>query len=200
MGPRISRTTEARWQGNLHELQVGMLVATLAGGDELGHPFWFARILEMIKDEQGNQVMSIVVHWYHTSSPDAFTGKYSLEMVKDVEGTSRKQRRKNLPTTSSLALDNVDILVYDFSLTKTGHLRQTTIKIIKEKIPDVPVDATQRRTRSMSHNHGDVGLQLDEDNALVASDDEDETSQSSSSSSDGSEGEGIALGSDSSDT
>ena len=35
-------------------------------------------------------------------------------------------------------------------------------------------NATQRRTRSMSHNHGDVGLQLDEDNALVASDDEDE--------------------------
>ena len=54
-------------------------------------------------------------------------------------------------------------------------------------------NATQRRTRSMSRNHGDVGLQLDEDNALVASDDEDETSQSTSSSSDGSEGEGIPL-------
>ena len=52
----------------------------------------------------------------------------------------------------------------------------------------------------MSHNHGDIGLLLDEDNALVASDDEDETSQSSSTSSNGSEGEGIALGSDSSDT
>ena len=39
----------------------------------------------------------------------------------------------------------------------------------------------------MSHNHSDVGLQLYEDNVLVASDDEDETSQSSSSSSDGSE-------------
>ena len=29
--------------------------------------------------------MSIVVHWYYTSSLNAFTGKYSLEMVKDVE-------------------------------------------------------------------------------------------------------------------
>ena len=29
----------------------------------------------------------------------------------------------------------------------------------------------------MSHNHGDIGLQLDEDNVLVASDDEDETSK-----------------------
>ena len=40
----------------------------------------------------------------------------------------------------------------------------------------------------MSHNHSDVGLQLYEDNVLVASDDEDETSQSSSSSLNGSEG------------
>ena len=52
----------------------------------------------------------------------------------------------------------------------------------------------------MCHNHSDVGLQLDEDNALVASDDEDETSQSSSSSLDGSKGDDIALGSDCSDT
>ena len=56
VGPRILRTVEARWQGNLHELQVRMLVATLAGGDEMGHPFWIAKILEIIKDEEGNQV------------------------------------------------------------------------------------------------------------------------------------------------
>ena len=61
-------------------------------------------------------------------------------------------------------------------------------------------NATQRRTRSMSHNHGDVGLQLDEDNALFASDDEEETSQNSSSLSDGSEEEGIPLESGSFDT
>ena len=179
VGPRLSHVAETRWQGNLHELQVGMLVATLAGGDKLGHPFWIAKIIEIIRDDEGNQVKSIVVHWYHTSSKDAFTGKYSLEMVKDVEGSSRKRRRKNLPSTSTLALDNVDILVYDFALTKTGHLRKTTINIIKEKIPDVPNDATQICTRSMSHNHGDVGMQLDEDKALIACDDEDETSQSS---------------------
>ena len=58
------------------------------------------------------------------------------------------------------------------------------------------VDATKRRTRSISHNHDDVGLQLDEVNALVASDDEGETSQTSSSSSGGSKGEGVSLGSD----
>ena len=69
VGPRNSRNAKARWQGNLHELQVGMLVATLVGNDGLGHPFWIAKILETMKDEQGNQVKSIVVHWYHTSSP-----------------------------------------------------------------------------------------------------------------------------------
>ena len=142
MGRRISCVTEERWQGNLHELQVGMFVATLASGDKMDHPFWIAKIIEIIKDELGNQVMSIVVHWYHTSSPYAFTRKYSLEMVKDVGGTSRKQRRKNLPCTSTLTLDNVDILVYDFSLTKTSHIRKITIKIIKEKIPDVVPNAT----------------------------------------------------------
>ena len=93
MEPRISRTVEARWQGNLHELQVGMLVATLAGGDKLGHPFWIDKTTEMIKDEEGNQVQSIVVHWYHPCSQDAFTRKYSLEMVKDVRGASRKPSR-----------------------------------------------------------------------------------------------------------
>ena len=36
---------------------------------------------------------------------------------------------------------------------------------------------TQRQTRSMTHNNDEVGLQLDEDNALIAIDDEDETSQ-----------------------
>ena len=118
MGPRISCTIEARWQGNLQEVQVGMLVATLAGDDNLGHPFWIEKFLVLMKDEQGNQAKSIVVHWYHTSSLDAFAGKYSLEMVKDVQGTSRKRRRKNVPSTSTLTLDNVDILEYDFSLTK----------------------------------------------------------------------------------
>ena len=43
VGPRISRAAEARWQGNLHELQVGMMVATLAGGDETGYPFWIVK-------------------------------------------------------------------------------------------------------------------------------------------------------------
>ena len=37
-------------------------------------------------------------------------------------------------------------------------------------------DTTQRQTRSMTHKLDEVGLQLDQHNALVAIDDEDETS------------------------
>ena len=86
----------------------------------VGHPFWIAKILEISKDEQGHQVMSNVVHWYHTSSPDAFIRKFSLEMVKYIGGTSRKCRRKILLSMSTLSLDNVDILVYDMP-SKTNH-------------------------------------------------------------------------------
>ena len=107
VGPRTSHTIQARWQGNLHELQVGMLVATLAKDDELNHPFHTTKIIEIKKDDQGNKVKSIVFNWFHTSSPNAFVGKYSLEMVKDVGSTSKKRRRKNVPSISTLTFDSV---------------------------------------------------------------------------------------------
>ena len=52
-----------------------MLVAILVGDDEMGHPFWIAKITNIIKDELSNQVMSIVVHWYHTSSLEGGRGR-----------------------------------------------------------------------------------------------------------------------------
>ena len=39
VGPRVSCIAAARWQGNLQELQVGMLIVMLAGDNELVHPF-----------------------------------------------------------------------------------------------------------------------------------------------------------------
>ena len=57
VGPRILCVVEARWRGNLRELQVGMLVVTLASGDEMGHPFWIAKITKIINDELSNQVI-----------------------------------------------------------------------------------------------------------------------------------------------
>ena len=52
----------------------------------------------------------------------------------------------------------------------------------------------------MTYNHGEAGLQLDEENAWVGTDDEDETSQTPSSSSDGCDDNGIDLENNSSDT
>ena len=72
-------------------------------------------------------------------------------------------------------------------------MRQTTIKILKDKLPNVAQETTQRQTRSMSHNHLSVGLQLDEDDALVASEEEDETSQCATRSLDWYENNGIDL-------
>ena len=52
----------------------------------------------------------------------------------------------------------------------------------------------------MTHKHGEVGLQLDKDNALVATDDEDKSSLTPTSSSYGCEDNGIDLENNSSDT
>ena len=39
VGLRMTNAVEARWQGNLQELKVGMLIATLVDDNELGHRF-----------------------------------------------------------------------------------------------------------------------------------------------------------------
>ena len=63
------------------------------------------------------------------------------------------------------------------------------------------LETTQRQTKSMTHNHNEVGLQLDEENALVGTDDDDGTScQTLTSLSDGFEDDRIDLENDSSHT
>ena len=47
----MSRDVEARWHGNLQEIDVGSLMVTLANDDEFGHPFWIAKVRQLIKDE-----------------------------------------------------------------------------------------------------------------------------------------------------
>ena len=46
-----------------------------------------------------------------------------------------KKRVKNMRSTSTLSLSEIDILVYDFTLSKVGHLKKSTINILKEKVP-----------------------------------------------------------------
>ena len=49
-------------------------------------------------------------------------------------GRKRKQNNRN---TSNLDIFDVDISVYDFTLTKEGRLTKSTIEIIKEKLPSL---------------------------------------------------------------
>ena len=60
------------------------------------------------------------MHWYETST-HPFNGVYKLEMVVEKH-VNRKRKRKGQNTTCRcndlLKLDDVDILVYEFNLTK----------------------------------------------------------------------------------
>ena len=73
------------------------------------------------------------------------------------------------------------MLVYDFTLTKSGHSRKSTINIIKEKLPAYNLDdddKNPRQTRSTTYALDNHHLLLDNDNALIASsEDEQEESQ-----------------------
>ena len=73
---------EARWQGNLQEIEAGMLIATPVEDNELGHQFWIGKILDMVLHDIGNTIKSIKVDWYNARSRTAFTGKYTLEMME----------------------------------------------------------------------------------------------------------------------
>ena len=178
VGPRLTRGAESIWHGNLQDITVGMLIATPAEGNELGHPFWIGKVLEVIMHEDQNKIKSLKVHWYSTRCKNAFAGKYTMEMLEISRTSGKRKRQKNVRSTSLLNLDDVDILVYGFSLTKSGHLRKSTINIIKQKLPALQDDLNQRQTRSATCTLGNHHLLLDEDNALIAtSEDEQEESQ-----------------------
>ncbi len=172
VGPRMSREKESRWHGTLQEINVGSLIATLADNDDLGHPFWIAKVIELIKDESNQALISLKVHWYHTTNHNAFAGKYILEMLSANAGKGGKRKKKTIRRISTLHLEEVDVILYDFTLTKSGHLRKSTISMIKEKLST----ESARQTRSQTQNPENVGLHLDEDNALINSSEEDESS------------------------
>ena len=174
VGPRLTKTAETRWQGNLQELKVGMLIATPADDNELGHQFWIGKVLDVVMHENQSQIQSIKVHWYNTKSKNAFTGKYALEMMECPRSRGNRKRKRNIRSTSCLDIGDVDIIVYDFTLTKAGRLRKSTIDIIKEKLPILQGDSCRRQTRSSKHNMECQHLILDEDNALIGTSEDDE--------------------------
>ena len=71
-------------------------------------------------------------------------------------------------------MQEMDIIVYDFTLTKAGRLRKSTIDIIKEKLPSLQGFSDRRRTRSSTQDLEAHHLLLDEENALIGTSDEEE--------------------------
>lgn len=77
----MSKEGEARWWGNLQEIEVGRLIAMLAANDELGYPLWIAKVLKVSKIEADNKLLFLKVYWYHITCQNVFIGKYTLEMI-----------------------------------------------------------------------------------------------------------------------
>ena len=62
VGQRMTKAVECRWQGNLQELKVGMLIATPVDNDHLGHQFWIAKVVDVVMHESISLIKSIKVH------------------------------------------------------------------------------------------------------------------------------------------
>ena len=52
----MTKADEARWQGNLQMLMVGILIVTHADDNELGHEFWIGKVLDMGMHENQNLI------------------------------------------------------------------------------------------------------------------------------------------------
>ena len=98
-------------------------------------------------------------------------------MMESPISRGNRERKRNICNTSTLDMQEVDIIVYDFTLTKVGRLRKSTIDIIKEKLPSLQGCSTRRRTRSSTHDLESQHLLLDEDNCQFGTfnDEEDES-------------------------
>ena len=93
-------------------------------------------------------------------------------MMSTNVGAGAKRGKKTTRRISTLHLEDVDVIVYEFTLTKSGHFRKSTIVMLQPKFKIT----SERQTRSKTQNPNDVGLHLDEDNALINSSEEDESS------------------------
>ena len=114
-----------------------MLIATPADENDLGHQFWIGKVLEVLMHENQNKIKTTKVHWYNTTSKNAFTAKYTLEMMECRTSRGNRKRKRHIRNKSTLDMQEVDIIVYDFTQTKVGRLRKSTIDTIKEKLPSL---------------------------------------------------------------
>jgi hypothetical protein len=126
------------------------------------------------------------VHWYVTST-HPFNGVYKPGMVveKHVNGKRKiKGQNTTCHRTDLLKLDDVDILVYDFNLTKRGTLCSKTTEIIKRLLPQEinarwefvePIHISKRHLTSEM-----LGMHVDSDGAFIDNREEYGSSTSSS--------------------
>ena len=108
-------------------------------------------------------------------------------VVDKKNGGKRKRKGTNINRrrTDILQLKDVDILVYDFNLTKRGTLRFKTTEILKRLLPEGIMltwesAETSRRSRILL-KPGMLGMHVDSDGALVDEREEYGTSSSASS-------------------
>ena len=126
--------------------------------------------------ENDNQIKSTKMHWYNTKFKNALIGNYTLEMMEYPTSRGSRKRKRNMRNATTLDMQEVDIIVYNFTLTKVGRLRKSTIDKIKEKLPSLQDFTDQRWTRSSTHDLKSQHLILDKDNALISTSDDEEES------------------------
>lgn len=172
------------YRGSVQDIQDSYMIAVLAYGDPNGYPFWVAKVIKIIIENE--DVISVEVHWYGTNMHPS-NGVYKLERVVDKKiGGKRKIKGTNINRHCAdlLKLEDVDILVYDFKLTKIETLHFKTIDILKRLL----LDGTVLRWESAKTNcrsrrilkHKMVGMHVESDGELVDEREEYGTSLSTS--------------------
>ena len=153
IGSRRSRAQreamEDLYRGSVQDIKEGCMIAVLVDGDPNGYPFWVAKVLKVFPKNE--DVTGVEVHWYATNT-HPFNGVYKPEMVVDKKNGGKRKRKGtniNLHRTDILKLEDVDILVYDFNLTKRGTLCFKMIEIMKRLLPE----GTVLRWESVETSH-----------------------------------------------
>jgi len=175
---------EDLYRGSIQDITEGCMIAVLADGDPNGYPLWVVKVIKVFTENE--DVTGVEVHWYATNT-HPFNGVYNPEMVVDKKNGGKIKRKGtniNRRRIDILKLENVDILVYDFNLTKRGTLRFKMIEILKGLLPD----GTMLRWESVGTSHRSriilkpemVGMHVDSDGALVDEREEYGTSLSAS--------------------
>ena len=179
------REMEDLYRGSVQDIKEGCMIAVLATDDPRQYPFWIAKAMKVNKENE--EVVSVEVHWYATDT-HPFDGVYKAEMVvekKVCRKRNRKGQKINRRRIDILKLEEVDILVYDFKLTKKDTLRSKTIEIIKRLLPQPEVarwesvKPSRRSRRNMTSEM--MGIDVDSDGAPIDNREEYGSSTSSSS-------------------